>query len=108
VQRPENVSKAVWQDWLAHRRKKRATVTATVLRTFEREAEKAGMKLEDAIATSIAQGWAGFRAEWMESQQRQRQQRRQRHIPNLPLGAPSCSCENCVAYREKNARLSNS
>jgi len=108
VQRPENVSKAVWQDWLAHRRKKRATVTATVLRTFEREAEKAGLKLEDAIATSIAQGWAGFRAEWMESQQRQRQQRQQRHIPNLPLGAPSCSCENCVAYREKNARLGNS
>ena len=105
ARRPESVSEEVWRDWLAHRRRKRATVTATVLRTFEREAEKAGMKLEDAIATSIAQGWAGFRAEWVESEQRQRQQRQQRHIPNLPLGAASCSCQNCVDFRLKQANL---
>lgn len=103
VRRPERVSEPVWQDWLAHRRKKRATVTATVLRTFEREAQKAGMQLEEAIATSIAQGWAGFRADWVQSQRGGRSGPK-RHIPNLPLGAPSCECQNCRDFREKQGK----
>lgn len=101
VKRPESVSEAVWQDWLAHRRRKRSTVTATVLKTFQREAEKASMTLEEAISTSIAQGWAGFRAEWIASS-RDDHRRAARHIPNLPLGSASCNCPNCVAYRAKN------
>jgi hypothetical protein len=62
--RPDDVSEQVWQDFLTHRKTKRATVTDTVLNTYRRESEKAGLTLEAAISESVAQGWQGFKAEW--------------------------------------------
>lgn len=63
--RPVEVSESVWTDWLAHRKAKHAAVTATALSAIEREAEKAGMSLEAALAESCARGWTGFKADWV-------------------------------------------
>jgi hypothetical protein len=66
VGKPDEVSDPVWKDWLTHRQKKRATVTGTVLKTLTKQAQLAGMALEDVLVLSIAQGWAGFRADWVK------------------------------------------
>jgi hypothetical protein len=51
-------------DFIAHRKTKRASVSKTVLNGFKREANKAGIPLEDAIRISIERGWQGFNASW--------------------------------------------
>lgn len=63
------VAEQVAVDWLAHRKAKRAAVTVTVLENHVREAEKAGMSLEDALATACSRGWAGFEAKFVQERQ---------------------------------------
>lgn len=63
--RPDDVPEQVWADWLAHRRRKRATATATVIESLRTEAAAAGMSLADAMALTVANGWQGFRADWV-------------------------------------------
>ena len=47
------------------RRAKRAgPVTPTVLAGMRREAAKAGIGLQDAVAHCCVAGWQGFRADW--------------------------------------------
>jgi len=69
-----------------------------VLEGLRREAKTARLSLQQAMELQVANGWQGFRAEWVDTPQ---QKEKRKHIPNLPLGAPSCSCDGCVAYREK-------
>lgn len=62
---PDDVDQQVFSDWLAVRRAKRAgPVTPTVLAGMRREAAKAGIGLQDAIAHCCVAGWQGFRADW--------------------------------------------
>jgi len=62
--RPDDVPEQVWQDFLTHRKSKRAPVTDTVLAGFRTEARKAGISLADAMSTSCRRGWQGFEADW--------------------------------------------
>lgn len=64
--RPDGVSDRVWADFVAHRKAKRATVTATVIESIEREAKLAGWTLEQALTECVARGWQGFKAEWVK------------------------------------------
>jgi len=64
---PAGVDPQVWADWLQLRKAKKAPVTESALAGIEREAKTAGMSLQDAMAYSCARGWAGFKAEWMQS-----------------------------------------
>ena len=66
VLKPEDVCEQTWQDFIAHRKAKKATITQTVIRGFRREAEKAGFTLEKALVHAMTQGWQGFRAEWVK------------------------------------------
>ncbi len=63
--RPVDVSEAVWADWLALRKAKRAAVSQTALDGIEREARKIGISLQSALAECCSRGWAGFKAEWV-------------------------------------------
>lgn len=65
VQKPDDVPEQVWEDWTAHRRKKRATVTPTVLDGLRAEAAKAGLSVTEAMTVTVTNGWQGFRADWM-------------------------------------------
>ena len=52
------------EDFITHRKSKRAAITKTVLVGYQREAHKAGMPLAEAITISIERNWQGFKAEW--------------------------------------------
>ncbi len=60
VPKPADVTDAVWQDWLAHRRAKKSTVTQRVLDDTRRKATAAGMTMDEALTHWVAQGYAGF------------------------------------------------
>ena len=52
------------EDFIAHRKSKKATITETVLKGYQREADKAGIPLVEAIEISIIRNWQGFNANW--------------------------------------------
>ena len=52
------------EDFIAHRKSKKATITETVLKGYLREADKAGIPLAEAIEISIIRNWQGFNANW--------------------------------------------
>jgi DNA-binding IscR family transcriptional regulator len=65
---PDDVDEQVFGDWLEVRKAKRAgPVTQTVLDSMRREADKAGINLQDAIAHCCLSGWQGFRSDWYTS-----------------------------------------
>lgn len=63
---PIGVDELVWNDFLALRKSKKAPVTATAIKGFEKEAAKAGMTLQQAIEHCCSKGWAGFDASWLK------------------------------------------
>nr|DAV87246.1 MAG TPA: replication protein O [Caudoviricetes sp.] len=52
------------EDFIAHRKSKRAAITKTVLVGYQRESHKAGIPLAEAITISIERNWQGFKAGW--------------------------------------------
>lgn len=70
VERPDDVQPDVWDDFLRLRKQKRAVVTQTALDGLRREAGKAGYSLNDALSECCARGWTGFKAEWVENNQK--------------------------------------
>lgn len=58
--RPEIVA-----DFKKLRTAKRAPVTKTAVEGIIREAQKAGLTLDAALAICCERGWAGFKAEWL-------------------------------------------
>ena len=54
------------KDWLAVRKTKRAPLTPTALAGVQREADKAGITLAQAIERAANNNWAGFKASWQE------------------------------------------
>lgn len=64
--RPDTVSEAVWQDFLAIRKAKRAPLTDTAIEGIAREADKAGLTLAEALAICCQRGWQGFNAGWVD------------------------------------------
>lgn len=67
MQRPDDVSEDCWQDFLAHRKRKRAIVTERVVRTIRIEAQKVGYTLEAALDHCVMMGWQGFRSDWVKA-----------------------------------------
>lgn len=61
---PEGVSTQVWDDFLKLRKQKRAAVTDTVIRGIEKEANKAGLSLNDALEYCCVSGWQSFNSDW--------------------------------------------
>ena len=55
------------KDFIAHRKAKKSVITETVLNGFQREADKAGIPLAEAIEIAICQNWQGFRADWCKN-----------------------------------------
>lgn len=52
------------KDFVAYRKVKKAPITKTALDGFQREADKAGILIEEAVRISIERNWQGFRADW--------------------------------------------
>lgn len=66
LQKPDDVSEQIWADHLAIRKAKGVRMTQTALDGMRREAQKAGMTLEQALTESCERGWASFKAEWVK------------------------------------------
>ncbi len=62
--KPDSVSESVWCDFLELRKKKNAPVTHTVVNGIEKEASKASLTLEAALAECCVRGWQSFKADW--------------------------------------------
>jgi uncharacterized protein YdaU (DUF1376 family) len=54
------------EEFLAHRKRKRAPLTASALAGLKAEALKAGVSLESAVRKALARGWTGFEAAWLD------------------------------------------
>jgi hypothetical protein len=57
---PEQIAK----DWLIVRKGKKAAFTETALTEIQREAEKAGITLAQAVEICAKKSWQGFKASW--------------------------------------------
>jgi hypothetical protein len=67
---PEDVSTAVWADWLQLRKAKKAPVTQTAIDGARAEASKAGLSLESFLREWCARGSQGLKAEWLKPKER--------------------------------------
>ena len=59
------VDERIVADFKALRAKKKAPVTATAIAGIKREADAAGLSLEDALRICCERGWAGFESKWI-------------------------------------------
>ena len=66
IQAPFGVSDDVWESFLKQRKLSRATVSETVIKSIQKEADKAGWTLEQALSEIVARGWRGFKADWVK------------------------------------------
>lgn len=64
--KPQDVSQECWEDFIAHRKVKRAIVTPRVINTIRTEAHQAGWTLEQALDHMVLMGWRGFKADWVD------------------------------------------
>jgi uncharacterized protein YdaU (DUF1376 family) len=65
VATPEGVSQSVWDEFIAHRKAKKAKVTQLVIEGIAKEASKAGWSLEDALKETIVRNWQSFKSDWV-------------------------------------------
>lgn len=59
------VSDQTAKDWIKHRKEKKAAPTKTAIDGIMREAVKARMTLDAALAMACERGWQGFKASWV-------------------------------------------
>ena len=64
----QGVDEQIARDWLTLRKTKKAAATETAIKGVHREACKANLTLQEALAICCQRGWAGFKAEWMNQQ----------------------------------------
>lgn len=62
---PVGVSDSVWQDFVKHRKAKKAQVTQTVIDGIQREVDKAGWSMDAALRECITRNWQSFKADWV-------------------------------------------
>ncbi|STY65263.1 hypothetical protein FOMAKNOH_02135 [Mannheimia haemolytica] len=52
------------EDFIVHRKAKKAPITETALNGYQREADKAKIPIQKAVEIAIERGWTGFKADW--------------------------------------------
>ena len=70
IKRPRNVSKKTWDDFLVHRKNKKAPLTETALIGIKNEVKKTTISLEDALVMCQARGWQSFKSDWINKEQK--------------------------------------
>ena len=70
IKRPRNVSKKTWEDFLVHRKNKKAPLTETALKGIKNEVKKTSISLEDALVMCQARGWQSFKSDWVADKQK--------------------------------------
>jgi len=87
VATPVGVSDSVWQEFIAHRKSKKARVTQLVIDGIQEQATIAGWSLEDALKETIVRNWQSFKADWVKDESLSKTgQMNQRVISGLTRG----------------------
>jgi uncharacterized protein YdaU (DUF1376 family) len=87
VATPVGVSDSVWQEFVSHRKSKKARVTQLVIDGIQKEASIAGWSLEDALKETIVRNWQSFKADWVKDENLSKTgQMNQRVISGLTRG----------------------
>ena len=87
VATPIGVSDSVWQEFVSHRKSKKARVTQLVIDGIQKEASIAGWSLEDALKETIVRNWQSFKADWVKDENLSKTgQMNQRVISGLTRG----------------------
>lgn len=68
---PDGVSEIVWNDFVKHRKAKKAQITDRVIEDIKKEATKAGWTLEDALKETVVRNWQSFKSDWVNKQSAQ-------------------------------------
>jgi uncharacterized protein YdaU (DUF1376 family) len=68
INTPSGVTESVFKDYLEVRKTKKAKWSETALKGLIKEADKAGLSLQEAMELCCARGWVGFKAEWVKDQ----------------------------------------
>lgn len=76
IDTPEGVSENVFQDFLRLRKELKAPVTETALAGLIREAKKAELNLQQVLEICCQNGWRGFKADWVKSNEAIREKNR--------------------------------
>jgi hypothetical protein len=63
-QKPDDVEQSVWDDFVAHRKRKRGSITELVMQSIQIEANKAGWSLNDALKEIVVCNWQTFKADY--------------------------------------------
>lgn len=66
INKPDGVALSLWSDFLVLRKAKKLPITETALQGIKREAEKAGLDLNQAITICCERGWGSFKADWLK------------------------------------------
>tara|TARA_B000000609_G_C24063887_1_gene288254 strand:+ start:128 stop:691 length:564 start_codon:yes stop_codon:yes gene_type:complete len=70
LKRPRNVTKKTWDDFLVHRKNKKAPLTETALVGIKNEVKKTTISLEEALIMCQARGWQSFKSDWISKEQK--------------------------------------
>jgi len=71
LEKPDDVSEEVWNDFIHHRKQKKALITKTVITRIKNEAAKVNWTLEDALSEIVTKNWQGFNSDWVKPKPRQ-------------------------------------
>jgi hypothetical protein len=71
VQKPDDVSDQVWDDFCKLRASKKAPITESALQNIKTQADLAAWTLESALAETCTRGWTSFKAEWVNKGSKQ-------------------------------------
>ena len=66
---PVGVSQDVWDEFVSHRKAKKAKVTDLVVEGIKKQADIAGWSLEDALKEVVLRNWQSFKADWVQEKQ---------------------------------------
>lgn len=66
VQKPDDVSDQVWDDFCKLRTSKKAPLTESALQNIKTQANLAMWTLDSALSECCSRGWTGFKAEWVQ------------------------------------------
>lgn len=64
--KPDDVDKNVWDEFVSHRKRKKAAITPLTMEGIYREVELAGWTLNDALREVVERNWQTFKAIWVE------------------------------------------
>lgn len=69
-------------EFLAYRKAKKSPLTPTAWKGIQREAEKAGWSITEAVEETMTRGWQSFKADWVAQTKTSGAASKRRHVVN--------------------------